>query len=98
VKYAPVKYPGLADDVRDLLNVVLGEGVFEPVIDVYLKKLRSTTRAKMESSSEQKRHTPRYLRIIATPDDQQQPNLEAEAQGDVAVLKWCVVESYVGSA
>ena len=93
-----MKYPGLAEDVKDLLTVMLGEGAFEPVVNVYREKHRSSIHAKKESSSQQKRQTPRYLRVIATPDDQQQKCLEAEAQGDVAVLKWDIVVRYAGSA
>jgi hypothetical protein len=67
--------------------MTLGEEGREPVVKAF-QGLRSSTRAK-EDSSQPKRQIPRYLRVIVTPDDQQQTHhLEAEAQDGVAVLKW----------
>ena len=76
---------------------MLGDKVYMPVANVFHERLRSATRAKAEAKSHEKRHTPKYLRIIASPDDQQQHRLDAEPQGDVVTLKWEVVCQYIGS-
>jgi len=97
MRYAPLSYPYLAEEVENLLKVVLGEDVYAPVVDCYRNKLRSSTRHKEEHVLLPKRQTPRLLRVVATPDDKQQERLK-EGWGDpVAVLKWDVVKGYLGS-
>ena len=71
--------------------------MYVPVAEVYRKTLRSSTRAQNEAKSQGKRQTPPYLRVIASPKDQQRLRLDAEAEGNVVTLKWDVVKQYLGS-
>ncbi|KAF8519086.1 hypothetical protein BU17DRAFT_90258 [Hysterangium stoloniferum] len=96
-RYAPVSYPNLIDDLTGSLEMVLGPAVYTPIANSYRRKLRSSIRAQQQSASHSVRQTPRFLRIIATPDDEQQKRLKGEWNGDVAVLRWDVVERYIGS-
>ncbi|KAF8510678.1 hypothetical protein BU17DRAFT_97886 [Hysterangium stoloniferum] len=96
-RYARVSYPNLIDDLTGCLEMVLGPAVYTPIADIYRSKLRSSIRAQQQSASHSTRQTPRFLRIIATPDDQQQKRLKREWKGDVAVLQWDVVKGYIGS-
>ncbi|KAF8521901.1 hypothetical protein BU17DRAFT_87449 [Hysterangium stoloniferum] len=96
-RYARVSYPNLIDDLTGCLEMVLGPAVYTPIADIYRSKLRSSIRAQQQSASHSKRQTPRFLRIIATPDDKQQKRLKREWKGDVAVLQWDVVKGYIGS-
>jgi hypothetical protein len=76
------------------LNALLGPAIHQPVIDGIRSRLRS---ANKQPALSQMRETPRYLRIIASPDDEQQTRLKAEFQGDVGIVKWNVVKECVGS-
>ncbi|KAF8512673.1 hypothetical protein BU17DRAFT_96067 [Hysterangium stoloniferum] len=96
-RYARVSCPNLVDDLTGSLEMVLGSAVYTPIAQSYRKKLRSSIRAQQKSASHSTRQTPRFLRIIATPDDEQQKRLKGEWKGDVAVLRWDVVERYIGS-
>jgi hypothetical protein len=91
-----VLYPNLINDLTGILEMILGKDVFRPVADTYCSKLRSSTRAHQQSASHPTRQTPRYLRVIVTPDDQQK-HLEGKLKDDVAVLRWDVVRDYIGS-
>jgi len=79
--------------------MLLGSAVYKPVADSYHNKLRSHTQAQMRSASYPTRQTPRFLSIIATPDDQQEKRLAAEKENntEVAVLRWNLVKEYLGS-
>jgi hypothetical protein len=44
------------------------------------------------------RKTPTFLRIIASPDDEQGNRLNAQSQGDVATLKWDAVVNCIGES
>jgi inhibitor of KinA sporulation pathway (predicted exonuclease) len=93
-----VAYPNLVDDLTATLEVILGPEVYTPVVaDTYCSKLRSHTQAQQQSAPHLMRQTPRFLRIIAAPDDEQRKRLEGEGKGDLAVLRWDVVENYIGS-
>jgi hypothetical protein len=61
----------------------------------YRDKLRSSVRKENPLAPPPKRQIPSYLHVIAAADDEQQRRLEAAA-GNVAVLKWTVVEEYTG--
>jgi hypothetical protein len=76
--------------------MILGPEVFVPIADTYCSELRSRT-AQQQSASHSTRQTPRFLRIIATPDDEQRKRLAGEWKGDMAVLRWDVVKKYLGS-
>jgi hypothetical protein len=76
---------------------MLGEDVYMPVANVFRERLRSATHAKEKAQSHQKRQTPKYLHVIVSPQDQQQYRVDAEAQGDIATLKWDVICEYMGS-
>jgi hypothetical protein len=93
-----VAYPNLADDVLDLLKMLVGPEVYPPVADGYRSKLRSATQAKKDADSQPQRKTPRYLRVIASPDDTQRRRLETGYPGDVAMLRWDVMKEYSGAA
>lgn len=76
----------------------LGPAEYNPLVsDQQLHpKTRSVTRQTEESASQPQRLTPKYLRIIATPNDHQREQLKAEWKGhsDVGVLRSECVEQY----
>ena len=94
-KYAPVSYPDLSEQVGMFFQQLLGPKVYKPVVDGYRKKLRSSA-APQQASSVPERETPRFLRIVASPDDDQANRLEAELK-PTAILKWGAVKAYLGS-
>jgi len=97
-QYAPLAYPDLLNDVAEFLGVILGPEAHKPVVKTYRKirnKLRSSAREENTLAPLPTRETPRYLRVIAAPDDKQQRRLEAVANS-VAVLKWKMVQEYTG--
>jgi hypothetical protein len=73
---------------------MLGPEIYQPVVEHIRARLRS---ADTPHKQLPKRETPRYLRIIASPDDEQDIRLRAEFQGDVGTLRWDVVKECVGS-
>ena len=73
---------------------MLGPAIQQQAIDGIRSRLRSTNK---QATSSQTRETPRYLRIIASPDDKQEIRLKAEFEGDVGVVKWNVVQECAGS-
>ena len=73
---------------------MLGSAIQQQAIDGIRSRLRS---ANKKPTSSQTRETPRYLRIIAPPDDEQEIRLKAEFQGDVGIVKWNVVNECAGS-
>ena len=80
--------------------MLLGPEVYKPVADSYCNKLRGYTKAQELFASSPTRQTPRFLSIIATPDDEQEKHRAGERMGDsteVAVLRWSLVEKYLGS-
>ncbi|KAF8512021.1 hypothetical protein BU17DRAFT_96670 [Hysterangium stoloniferum] len=93
-RYAQVPYPNLVDDLTASLEMVLGPAVYTPIADIYRSKLHSSIQAQQQSASHSMRQTPRFLRIIATPDNEQQKFLKGEWKGDVAVLQWDVGTLY----
>lgn len=95
VQYAPLKYPGLLDDIVDAIDSMLGNADYKPVVDEVRMKLRSTTDVNKQLESRPSRQTPKYLRVIATQEARQQ--WKSESSGDVGVLRWELVEAYLGS-
>ncbi len=80
--------------------MLLGSEVYIPIANLYHEKLRSQTKAQQQPDSYPTRQTPRFLGIIATPDDEQKKRQAGERKGDsteVAVLRWDVVKNYLGS-
>ena len=75
---------------------MLGPAIQQQAIDGIRSRLRSANK-QPTSSHAQTRETPRYLRIIASPDDKQEARLKAEFQGDVGVVRWDVVKECAGS-
>jgi hypothetical protein len=60
-------------------------------------KLRSSLQQSSQITN--KREMPRFLQVIATPnDDAQAYRLKAMQADDVAVLQWANVKDYVGPA
>lgn len=74
---------------------MLGPAEHRLVVDGYLEKLRTYMALNEVSGSQPPRKTPTYLHIIATKDADQQ--WESECKGDVGVLRWELVETYVDS-
>jgi len=74
---------------------VLGDRVYTPTIDEHRRKLRIATTAQQELSVSE-RKTPSFLRIVASPDDDQAERLAAELK-PTAILNWAVVKDYIGS-
>ena len=85
-------YPNLVDDLTETLEMVLGPEVFTPkLVDTYRSKLG------VHQQSDSTRQTPRFLRVVATPDDEQQKRLEGEWKGgNVAFMRWDVMKDYLG--
>jgi hypothetical protein len=81
----------------DVLKSMLGSAEYRPLVDDYRKKLGSSTAFDQRLASEPPRKTPKYLRIIATRDDERGQRLKAEWKGDVGVLRSDAVEQYFGS-
>lgn len=77
------------------MRATLGPEAHKPVVATYRSKLRSSARKENALVPLPTRQTPRYLRVIAAPDDEHQRHLEAVGDS-VAVLKWTVVEEYTG--
>ena len=92
-----MSYPNLITDLSSTLEMILGQDVYVRVADTYYSKLRSSTQAHQRSASHLARQTPRFLRIIVTPDDKQRKRLEEKWNDDVAVLRWDVIDNYIGS-
>jgi hypothetical protein len=95
-RYAPVPYPNLDNYLTGILEMVLGPEVYMPITDTYCSNLRNRTRNQQPSASHTTRQSPRFLRIIATPDDQQCKRLQQEWKGGVAVLRWDIMKAYIG--
>jgi len=71
----------------DALGPKLGSADYKPVVNDIRQQLRSSTRAAEKSESQPQRQTPRFLRIIATRDDQKRERLKADGNGDVGFLR-----------
>jgi len=97
VEYAPSTYPGLSNEIMDVLESMLGNAEYKPLIDEYRNKLRSSGALDGIFATKPLRKTPKYLRIVAAPDDKQEKRLKAEIKGDVGVLRWKVIEDFFGS-
>jgi len=61
----------------------------------YHNKLHPSVHKENPPAPPPKRQTHRYLHIIVAAEDEQQRHLEV-AGGNVAVLRWTVVEKYTG--
>ncbi len=76
--------------------MVLGEDGGAPeVVHSYLTRHQSKTKATNRQSPSTFRKTPRFLRIISSPDDDQKQRLDGE--GDLMLLRWDKVKEYIGS-
>ena len=80
-------------DISNAFNQILGHKGYFPDFHPYLKKLRGPV-----SSPHVKHLGTRVLRVIAAPDSGLRSSLEADQEGDVAVLWWCRARNYVGNA
>ena len=74
---------------------ILGDKVYPPTINERRRKLRIATTAQQELSLPE-RKTPSFLRIVASPDDDQAEHLAAELK-PTAILNWAAVKDYIGS-
>lgn len=93
VNYSPVRRPNLKTDLDALFDKILGTNIDRPNISNIQTRSRSAKRSTHQLSM---RETPRFLRIVASPDDSQEQRLKAELQGDLATLKWDTVGDCVG--
>ena len=87
MQYVPLKYPELTEDLRSIINSTLGLDEYKLVVDKHYCLCSSTS----SNQTESRRQTPRYLRIIATPDDKQNFMFESGAagrSGDFALGVW----------
>jgi len=94
VQYAPSKYPDLLEDVKSAFDAKLGLEEYQPSVSDQHPQTRSVTKKAEESASQPQRLTPKFLRIIATPNDHQRERLKAECKGDVGVLRSECVKLY----
>jgi len=92
VEYAPIKYPDVQDGITKALKMMLGAAEYKPVVDKYREKFRSFKALNKKFESKASRKTPKYLRIVAPIDAQQQ--WESEPEGDVGVLRWDLMGMY----
>ena len=98
MEYAPSKYPGLSNEVMDVLESMLGIAEYKPLIEEYRSKLRSSAALDEKFSTKSLRKTPKYLRIVAAPaNDLHEKRLKADINGDMGVLRWKVVTDFLGS-
>jgi hypothetical protein len=98
MQYAPYKYPDIVEDITNALDSMLGPGEYRPLIEKRYH-LPSSTFSDHTFASQPPRQTPRYLWIIATPDDvEQNKRLKVQQKVDVGILRWDCMEGYVGSA
>ena len=74
---------------------ILGDKVYTPTINECRRRLRIATTAQQELFLPE-RQTPSFLRIAASPDDDQAERLAA-ALKPTAILNWAVVKDYIGS-
>ena len=81
--------------MAEFLRETLGPEAHQPVVTTYRSKLRSSARKENALAPLPTRQTPRYLCVIAAPDDKHRQRLEAVAD-NVVELKWAVVEEYTG--
>lgn len=96
VQYAPMLYPNLLNDLEVTLKMVLREDGDAPeVVHSYLTRLQSKTKATNRQSPSTSRKTPRFLRIISSPDDDQKQRLDGK--DDLVLLRWDKVKEYIGS-
>jgi len=77
------------------LKTLFEPEVYRPVADTYCNKLRSHIGAQ-QFASHTTRQTPRFLPIVATPDVKH--DLERGWEGDIAILRWDVMNEYFDSA
>lgn len=94
--YTSAAHPDLSGGVMKFLEATLGPNVHAPVVEIYCSKLRSSSYKEGARAPVPKRQTPRYLHVIAAPDDEEPRRLDTEAPDSVAVLKWDVVTNYTG--
>jgi hypothetical protein len=94
-QYAPNKYPHLLQDIEAMITTILGPRIFQQVPQDIRAKLRS---AKETLGPEPPRKTPRFLRVVLSPDDSQEHRLSAEWEGNVATMRWDVVTSIIPEA
>lgn len=89
-------YPTIGTDIEKAFEEILGDKIYAPVLNAYHEKLRGHQKASQQSNPPSRRKTPRFLRVIATPDTELAGRLEAEWKGDMAVLRWSQVKGYLG--
>jgi hypothetical protein len=89
-----VSYPNLIDDLNDLFEALLGPDTYQVATEHYRGRLRSAK--KTDDSEQPVRHTPQFLRIIASSDYKQKGHLDAEIEDGVGTLRWDVVRACVG--
>jgi hypothetical protein len=77
----------------------VGQGAFLPPANPARDKIRSVQLTQQKLAGLPVRATPRFLRVIVTPDDKRQANrLEADHKGDLVVMKWEAFVKHVGSS
>jgi hypothetical protein len=76
---------------------MLGPEEFKPVASGYRAKLRSATEAKRQLASQPERQTPKFIFVVASPQNKQR-HMEAVSGGIVVMLKSSIVKEYFGSA
>ena len=94
-------FPNLENDLTRTLETILGkEGdalkIAETYRSQYRDKLHSSTEASQQSTSHSTRQTPRFLRVIATPNDEM-ARQHFNGEDDVAILRWDKVTEYMSS-
>lgn len=73
--------------------MILGPEECEPIVETYRSKLCSHSRSALDPT----RKTPRFLRVVTTPDEMRPHKGREGWKRDSALLKWDVVRSYLGS-
>lgn len=92
VQHGPIAFEDILNNLDALFTNVIGTAEFRPAIEGMRSRLRS---AQQRLGT---RKTPRFLRVIASPDDEQGNRLNAQSQGNIATLKWEAVVKCFGES
>lgn len=90
VQHGSIAYEDLLDNLNLLFTSITGTDEFRLAVEGMRSRLRS---ARQPSGT---RKTPKFLRVVASPDDKHGNRLDSQRQGDVATLKWDAVVEYIG--
>lgn len=90
-----MSFPNLENDLKRTFETILGKkGDAPEIAETYRSQYRRSS--SQQSASHSTRQTPRFLRVIATPD-YEKASQHFKGEDDVAILRWGKVTEYMGS-